>query len=127
MKKIHKNVDDIVTILSTSDQVSFCGVRLFMDVMGGKWKFLIYSRLLVGSMRYRDLVASIPQASEKMIITSLRDLEEHKIVERIIYDEHPPRVEYKITDYGKSLETILRMIEKWGLNHIEKYPDVVYF
>ncbi len=65
--------------------------------------------------------------SEKMILTSLRDLEEHRIVERTTYQEVPQRVEYKITDYGKSLKSILKTIENWGKQHIKDYPEKIYF
>ncbi len=114
MKKMHRTNEGLLIPISEKDKVDYCGVRAFIEIMGGKWKFLIYSNLIKKSIRYKDLLSTIPQASEKMILTSLRDLEEHRIVERIVYNEVPQRVEYGITEYGKSLQPILRTIEKWG-------------
>lgn len=127
MKKVHKNSEGLLIEVSATEQIDYCGVRAFIEIMGGKWKFLIYSQLIAKPMRYKHLLEAIPQASEKMILTSLRELEEHKIVERIIYNEIPQRVEYKITDYGKKLKKILSTIEEWGIQHIEKFPDTIYF
>ncbi|NJN28752.1 MAG: helix-turn-helix transcriptional regulator [Cyclobacteriaceae bacterium] len=127
MKKMHRSSEDLWVSISRKEKINYCGVRAFLEIMGGKWKFLIYSTLIEGPVRYKDLLAKIPQASEKMVLTSLRDLEEHKIVERIIYNEVPQRVEYEISEYGKSLHSILRTIENWGNEHILNYPDTIYF
>ncbi len=127
MKKIHKNSDGLLIEVSATEQIDYCGVRAFLEIMGGKWKFLIYAQLIAKPMRYKHLLEAIPQASEKMILTSLRELSEHKIVERIIYNEIPQRVEYKITDYGKSLYNVLRIIENWGNLHIDTFPETIYF
>lgn len=127
MKKMHRSSEDLLVSISEKEKINYCGVRAFLEIMGGKWKFLIYSTLIEEPVRYKDLLTKIPQASEKMVLTSLRDLEEHKIVERIIYNEIPQRVEYSITDYGKSLQPILRTIENWGNEHIGNYPDTIYF
>ena len=124
---MHRSNEDLLVSISEKEKINYCGVRAFLEIMGGKWKFLIYSTLIEEPVRYKDLLAKIPQASEKMVLTSLRDLEEHKIVERIIYNEIPQRVEYAITDYGKSLQPILRTIENWGNGHIDNYPDTIYF
>ena len=127
MKKMHRTNEGLLIPISEKDKVDYCGVRAFIEIMGGKWKFLIYSNLIKKSIRYKDLLSTIPQASEKMILTSLRDLEEHRIVERIVYNEVPQRVEYGITEYGKSLQPILRTIEKWGNHHIKAFPETIYF
>lgn len=127
MKKMHRSSEDLMIPISQKEKINYCGVRAFIEIMGGKWKFLIYSTLIEKPVRYKDLLTKITQASEKMVLTSLRDLEEHKIVERIVYNEIPQRVEYGITDYGKSLQPILRTIENWGNEHISNYPDAIYF
>lgn len=127
MKKMHQDNKDLFVPISQKEKINYCGVRTFLEIMGGKWKFLIYTNLLSHPVRYKDILAKIPQASEKMILTSLRDLEEHKIIERIVYDEVPRRVEYGISAYGKSLHPILMAVESWGNEHIESFPETVYF
>jgi DNA-binding HxlR family transcriptional regulator len=97
MKKIHKNSKSLIIEISETEQIDYCDVRSFIEIIGGKWKFLIYYQLIVKPRRYIHLMEAMPQASEKMILTSLRELEEYKIVERIIYNETPQRVEYKVT------------------------------
>ncbi len=124
---MHRSNKDLLVPISQEEDINYCGVRAFLEIMGGKWKFLIYSTLIEKPVRYKDLLAKIPQASEKMVLTSLRDLEACKIVERIVYHEVPQRVEYGITAYGKSLQPILRTIETWGNEHINNYPDTIYF
>ena len=113
--------------ISENEHINYCGVRAFIEILGGKWKFQIISLLYGKPRRYSQILEEIPQASEKMILTSLRELEEHKILERFFYTDVPPRTEYRITQYGKSLKALLRSIEKWGSEHIKMYPETVYF
>jgi DNA-binding HxlR family transcriptional regulator len=70
--------------------------------------------------RFSSLKKAIPQISKQMLVNQLRELEEDKIISRIIYAEVPPRVEYKITAYGKSIMPIIQTIESWGAKDLKK-------
>ena len=65
----------------------------------------------------------MPLISKQMLVTQLRELEEDKILERIIYAEIPPRVEYKITEYGLSLMPVISVLQEWGLKDLKKSAD----
>lgn len=66
------------------------------------------------------LQRAIPTISKQMLVNQLRELEEDKILERVIYAEIPPRVEYKITEYGQSLMPVIFVLQDWGLKDLEK-------
>src|ERR1700712_2102437 len=84
-----------------------CGVTHFLNRVGGKWKVLIIYGISKGCNRFSLLKRAIPEISKQMLVNQLRELEEDGILERIIYAEIPPRVEYKVTEYGQSLMPIL--------------------
>lgn len=70
-------------------------------------------------MRFSELKRLIPGITKKMLTTQLRELEYHDIINRKVYAQIPPKVEYSITEYGKKLEPILQLMHEWGLQHIE--------
>ena len=86
-------------------------------VIGGKWKTEIIWHLLGGTKRPSELRRLIPKISERVLIDRLRELESDNILERIVYQQIPPKVEYSLTDYGKTLEPVLKAMEKWGAHH----------
>lgn len=94
-----------------------CPVQTTLAVIGGKWKAVILYHLRSGPKRFGALRKDIPQITQKMLTQQLRDLEAHGIVEREVYAEAPPRVEYTLTDYGRSLEPILDAMCHWGQNY----------
>jgi DNA-binding HxlR family transcriptional regulator len=97
-----------------------CGVTHFLNRIGGKWKVLIIYAISKNCNRFSSLKKAIPQISKQMLVNQLRELEEDKIIDRIIYAEVPPRVEYKITVYGKSIMPIIQIIESWGAKDLKK-------
>src|SRR5277367_4861925 len=97
-----------------------CGVTHFFNKVGGKWKILIFHGVSTGYNRLSTLQKAIPQVSKQMIINQLRELENDNIIERIAFAEVPPRVEYKITRYGKSLLPVIRTVQQWGLRDMKK-------
>ena len=97
-----------------------CGVTHFLNIIGGKWKILIIHGINKDCNRFSMLKRAIPLISKQMLVNQLRELEEDKIIERIIYAEIPPRVEYKITQYGQSLMPVISVIQEWGLNDMKK-------
>ena len=97
-----------------------CPVEATLEVIGGKWKPLILWWLHQKTYRFADLRRQIPGISEKMLIQNLRELETAGIVERTVYSTVPPKVEYSLTEHGKSLKQALQAICDWGKEHIER-------
>ena len=97
-----------------------CGVTHFLNRIGGKWKVLIIYAISKNANRFSLLQKVMPDISKQMLVNQLRELEEDKIIERIIYAEIPPRVEYKMTKYGKSLMPVIAVIQQWGLKDMKK-------
>lgn len=91
-----------------------CDVEATLSVLGGRWKPVLLCHLLAGPKRYGELRRLIPNATERMITLQLRTLEEDGVVHREVYAEVPPRVEYRLTDFGYSLEPILEAMQDWG-------------
>jgi DNA-binding HxlR family transcriptional regulator len=99
-----------------------CGVTHFLNRVGGKWKVLIIHAISRNCNRFSLLQRGIPAISKQMLVNQLRELEDDGILERIIYAEIPPRVEYKITKYGLSLMPLISVIQDWGLKDLKKLP-----
>jgi len=97
-----------------------CGVTHFLNRIGGKWKVLVIHAIGMNYNRFSSLHRVIPDISKQMLVNQLRELEEDGILERIIYAEIPPRVEYKITRYGQSLMPVIAVIQEWGLKDLKK-------
>jgi DNA-binding HxlR family transcriptional regulator len=97
-----------------------CGVTHFLNRIGGKWKVLVIYAISKKCNRFSLLQRAIPGISKQMLVNQLRELEDDGILERIIYAEIPPRVEYKITKYGQSLMPIISVIQDWGLKDLKK-------
>ncbi len=85
--------------------------------MGGKWKPLVIHYLMDGKQRFGELRRSLPDATQKMLTQQLRELERDGIVARTVYHQVPPKVEYSLTPYGKTLRPVMRELCKWGQVH----------
>ena len=92
-----------------------CPVTHFYNKVGGKWKTVILYAIGKNVNRFGMMQKSIPMISKQMLVNQLRELEEDKIIERKIFAEIPPRVEYNLTEYGESFMPILYKIQDWGL------------
>src|SRR5437763_16963309 len=101
-----------------------CPVEAAIDVSGGKWKALILWWLQDRTWRFAELRRQIPGITEKMLARQLRELEADGIVARRVYPTVPPKVEYSLTEYGRSLKRALRAICDWGRHHIERIGAV---
>ncbi|GIZ10200.1 hypothetical protein FUMI01_29260 [Flavobacterium sp. UMI-01] len=86
-----------------------------MNLIGTKWKPLILFHLLEGDLRSGILQKLVPDISNKMFTQTVRELEQDGLISRKIYPVVPPKVEYGLTSRGKSLEKILRSLDKWGM------------
>jgi DNA-binding HxlR family transcriptional regulator len=102
-----------------------CPVEAAIDVFGGKWKPLILWWLHQGTHRFAELRRRIPGITEKMLTQHLRELEADGVVARVVYATVPPKVEYSLTDYGRSLKRALRAICDWGQVHMRRVGAVV--
>lgn len=96
-------------------KVFYCNVELTIDIIGGKWKpLIIYHIGNNESIRYGELKRKIPSINERVLSRQLRELEDDKLINRKVYDDIPPKVEYSVTDIGKSLKSILNDLGDWG-------------
>ena len=91
-----------------------CPVETTLTMIGDKWKVLILRDLLSGTKRFGELKKSIGSVSQKVLTAQLRDMEQNGLVHREVFAEVPPRVEYSLTDLGKSLKPILDAMWNWG-------------
>ncbi|PLT31443.1 winged helix-turn-helix transcriptional regulator [Peribacillus deserti] len=102
------------------DKTFDCEKELTLSIIGGKWKMLILWHLgKEGNQRFGELKALMPGITQRMLVNQLRELEEDLIVHREVYPIVPPKVEYSLTEQGKSLMPILDSMYNWGENYME--------
>ena len=101
-----------------------CPVSRTIKVIGGKWKPLILYHLRECVQRNGQLLRAIPEISQKMLTQQLRELEQDGLVEREIFPVVPPRVDYRLTDLGKSVMPILDAMAAWGVATEDRFPSV---
>ena len=95
-------------------ELPLCPVETTLLLIGDKWKVLILRDLINGTKRFGELKKSINDISQKVLTQQLRAMEEDGLVERKVYAEVPPRVEYTLTKIGLSLRPILDSLWQWG-------------
>lgn len=95
-----------------------CPVGATIDLIGGKYKALILWHLIDTTLRFGELRKIISQATPKMLTQQLRELEEANLITRTVYPVVPPKVEYRLTDFGKSLRPILETMYTWGADYL---------
>lgn len=99
-------------------QPELCRVEDALGILVGKWKPIILLVLLKeGTHRFSELKRRVPGITQKMLTNQLRELEKEDIITRKVYPQVPPKVEYSITEYGKSLDPILVAMHDWGTAH----------
>ncbi|MBT2755158.1 winged helix-turn-helix transcriptional regulator [Mesobacillus foraminis] len=99
-------------------------VEATLEVIGSKWKCVILCHLTHGKKRTSELKRLMPGITQKMLTQQLRELEEDGIINRIVYNQVPPKVEYELSEYGCSLQDILDSLCAWGEKHITRiYGD----
>ncbi|MBU3106936.1 winged helix-turn-helix transcriptional regulator [Clostridium gasigenes] len=101
--------------LEFKNKIYTCTFEITMDLIGGKWKPIIIWHLgTKGTQRFTELKKLIPQITQKMLTQQLRELEMDNLVNRKVYAQVPPKVEYSLTDLGETLMPILCMMCHWG-------------
>lgn len=101
------------------EELPECAVATTVQVIGSKWKLLILRNLLYRPWRFNELKKNLEGISQKVLTDSLRAMESDGIVNRTVYAEVPPRVEYALNDLGETLRPILDAMESWGMNYQE--------
>ncbi|MGK4568603.1 winged helix-turn-helix transcriptional regulator [Flavobacterium sp. 3HN19-14] len=88
-----------------------------LDVLNGKWKLPIIISLTFGNKRFSEMSKEIPKITDRMLSKELREMEVNGLVKRTVYDSIPVVVEYSLTEYGHSLDTVINELRKWGVEH----------
>jgi len=96
-----------------------------LKVLGGRWKAFILYYLFEGPKRLSELKRLAPEASQKVLVQALREMEQHGLVRRKVYAQVPPRVEYSVTKLGSSLKPIIAALCEWGRKDAAELNDVV--
>lgn len=97
-----------------------CPVEATIQLIGGKYKAVILWHLMNDTLRYSELHRKIPKATDKMLAQQLRELERDGLISRTVYPVVPPKTEYSLTDFGKSLVPILDAMCDWGTDYLQK-------
>jgi DNA-binding HxlR family transcriptional regulator len=95
-------------------------VRDALDVLYGRWKLPIIISLTFGSRRFKQIIEEIPGLTDKSLSKELKELESNQLITRKVYESFPPRVEYSITEHGRSLEKVINELRDWGKEHRKK-------
>ncbi|MBY8962146.1 helix-turn-helix transcriptional regulator [Flavobacterium sp. D11R37] len=102
-----------------------CGLDLIGEVLYGKWKIRLLWFINEGHKRPSELQRKIPDASRRVLNIQLKELEQHELVSKIIYPVVPPKVEYNLTDFGKTLIPVISAIGNWGEEHEERLRSLI--
>jgi DNA-binding HxlR family transcriptional regulator len=94
-----------------------CTISTTLSVIGGKWKSVILWHLIRKTRRFSELKHLIPDITQKMLTQQLRELEKDGLINRKVFPEVPPHVEYSMTEYGRTLIPVLNAMAQWGLEH----------
>lgn len=111
----------MVTKASKSNEIQ-CPVAAMLQLIGGKWKPVILYCLRNDTRRFGEIAARIPAISRKVLTDQLKELEDDHLILRKQFNETPPRVEYSLSERGKSMAPVLAEMEKWGMENIFNKP-----
>lgn len=100
-----------------------CPMRATMKIIGGKWKPLILQQINGQTKRFGELIKLLPEITKQMLTKNLRDLEKDGIINRKVYAVVPPKVEYSLTEKGKTLIPILEIMAVWGQEQVNNKKD----
>lgn len=97
-----------------------CPVEAALERIGGKWKGVALYHLLDGTKRYNELKRQVGTVTQRMLTKQLRELERDGLIVRKVYPVVPPRVEYSLSERGRSLEPVLLALREWGMSYLEE-------
>ena len=92
-------------------------VRDALDVISGKWKLMILISIAAGNKRFREIERSLQKINSKVLAKELKDLEEHRLIKRTVFDESSVLIEYSLLPYAESLGEVIKALNDWGINH----------
>ena len=118
-------IKDKEYVFKLRDKTYHCAMDVTMSYIGGKWKTVVLWYLRNKTLRFGELKKQIPDITEKMLSLQLKALEEDGLVKREVYAEVPLRVEYSLTDFGKTLIPVIEAIAGWGRNLGEKEGKLI--
>lgn len=101
-----------------------CPVEACLEVIGGKWKGVILFHLLGGTKRFNELMRLMPDVTQRMLTRQLRELEADRIILRKVYAEVPPKVEYSLSEFGRTLDPVLKMLQSWGAEYLDRITEI---
>lgn len=102
-----------------------CGLDLIGEVLYGKWKIRLLWFINEGHKRPSELQRKIPDASRRVLNIQLKELEEHELVSKVIFPVVSPKVEYSLTDFGKTLIPVISAIGNWGDEHEARLRELI--
>jgi DNA-binding HxlR family transcriptional regulator len=98
-----------------------CSVEAAIGLIDGKWKSVILFHLMAGTLRFNEIRRHIPDVTQRMLTNQLRELEQDGMIDRKVYAQVPPKVEYSLSPLGRSMEPILLALKSWGDQNIGLY------
>ena len=101
----------------TKNELPECAVATTVQIIGSKWKLLILRNLLQRPWRFNELRKDLAGISQKVLTDSLRSMEADGIIDRTVYAEVPPRVEYSLSEIGETLQPVMNAMEDWGVKY----------
>ena len=103
-----------------------CPVAKTLEVIGDRWTLLVVRDLLRGTQRFQDLLGSLPGIAPNILSARLKLMEEHGLIRRTLYSDHPPRAEYALTDRGRELGMVVGALAAWGGRHVHRETQLVH-
>ena len=94
-----------------------CPMEIGLNILGGKWKLKILWHISKGAVRFNELQRRLGKITTKTLTQQLRELEDQKIIQRTVYPDNPPKVEYALTELGESIYPVLKSLCDWGTNY----------
>jgi DNA-binding HxlR family transcriptional regulator len=98
-----------------------CAVEATVSLIGGKWKGVVLHHLLDGTLRFGELRRRVPGVTPRMLTNQLRELEEDGLIERVVYPQVPPKVEYSLSPLGRSMAPLLQALRDWGEANMDRF------
>jgi len=103
-----------------------CPVAKTLEVIGDRWTLLVVRDLLRGTQRFQDLLGSLPGIAPNILSARLKLMEEHGLIRRTLYSDHPPRAEYALSDRGRELGMVVGALAAWGGRHVHRETQLVH-
>ena len=106
------------------EQYTNCPVEAALDMIGGKWKSIILFRVMEETRRFNELRKLLPNITQRTLTNQLRELERDGLLERKVYAEVPPKVEYSISEFGATLAPVLASLKDWAETHMSLRMEI---